>query len=340
MPEASGNGAVAVLTTIQRPTRSVRRLVARLRGERIPLVVVGDLEGPDAFDLEGVRFLSLDAQRDLPFSLARSLPTGHYTRKNVGYLAAIRSGAGCIYETDDDNSPGRGWTTRAERCAAAEVRDDGWVNAYRLFTTERIWPRGFPLDAVVRSHERAPAVEDGASPVRAPIQQGLADGSPDVDAIWRLVLDRPFHFDGGPSVRLPPGAWCPFNSQSTWWWPAAYPLLYLPSHCSFRMTDIWRSFVAQRCLWTMGHGVVFHAPEVEQERNPHDLMRDFRDELPGYARNRELCELLAGLDLRSGEDTVADNLRACYEALVRAELFPREELALVDDWLGDLEVIR
>ena len=33
-----------------------------------------------------------------------------------------------------------------------------------------------------------------ASSVISPIQQGLADGSPDVDAIWRLVLAKPFRF--------------------------------------------------------------------------------------------------------------------------------------------------
>jgi hypothetical protein len=43
------------------------------------------------------------------------------------------------------------------------------------------------------------------------------------------------------------------------------PLLYLPSHCCFRMTDIWRSFIAQRCLWELGHWVVCQAPELELE---------------------------------------------------------------------------
>jgi hypothetical protein len=108
----------------------------------------------------------------------------------------------------------------------------------------------------------------------------LADHSPDVDAVWRLVLDRPFCFDKGESLYLAPGTWCPFNSQSTWWWPEAYPLLYLPSFCTFRMTDIWRSFVAQRCLWAVGQGVAFHASEVAQARNQHNLMRDFEDEVP------------------------------------------------------------
>ena len=54
-----------------------------------------------------------------------------------------------------------------------------------------------------------------------------------------------------------------------------YPLLYLPAYCSFRMTDIWRSFVAQRIAWENGWRLLFHGPTMEQERNVHDLMKDF-----------------------------------------------------------------
>jgi hypothetical protein len=286
--------------------------------------------------VDGVRFLSLRDQLDGPFELARKLPVGHYTRKNVGYLHAIAEGASCIYETDDDNAPLAAWAPRAERVLACKAKTSSeWVNVYRSFTTERIWPRGYPLDAIVESVS-APVVLEAPASCRAPIQQGLANGSPDVDAIWRLVLDRPFDFDPGSSIVLGPGAWCPFNSQSTWWWQDAYPLLYLPSHCSFRMTDIWRGFVAQRCLWELDCGLVFHAAEVVQDRNEHDLMRDFADEIPGYRRNRELVRSLEKLRLQPGVEAVPGNLRACYEGLVADGFMPAEELSLVDAWLAGL----
>src|SRR5262249_28696429 len=139
-----------------------------------------------------------------------------------------------------------------------------------------------------------------------------------------------------PSVWLPPGTWCPFNSQSTWWWPEAYPLLYLPSFCSFRMTDIWRSFVAQRCLWELGHGLVFHAPEVFQDRNTHNLMRDFKDEVPGYLQNDAIIARLSTLSLAVGRDAVGENLIRCYEALVAGGFIPTEELPLVRGWVEDI----
>lgn len=331
---------ISVITTIQPPTAAVIQLLDALRPQGFPLIAVGDRKGPERFDADGAVFLDLHSQLASRFELARSGPVGHYTRKNIGYLEAIRLGAECIYETDDDNAPMARWAPREESITVHEVEETGWVNVYRCFSKDRIWPRGLPLEELVPSFARDVKLAESATTVRAPIQQGLANGSPDVDAIWRLVLDRPFDFDEGPSVRLAPGAWCPFNSQSTWWWPDAYPLLYLPSFCTFRMTDIWRSFVAQRCLWELGLGVVFHAAEVVQDRNLHDLMRDFVDEIPGYRRNRELVQVLANTSLQPGAGAVGDNLQRCYEALVQQDFFGREELDLVAAWREGLETVQ
>ena len=312
---------VSVITTVQPPTKSVAALSANLRGLNAPLVIVGDRKGPASYQLEGATFLDLQSQVEGPFVLGRELPASHYSRKNIGYLNAIARAANCIYETDDDNAPSSDWKLREAEIDVHRIDCGGWVNAFRCFSSELIWPRGFPLDEIARSFRAIPM---SARPerIRAPIQQGLADGSPDVDAVWRLVLDTPFKFESGPSVVLSPGSWSPFNSQSTWWWPEAFPLLYLPSRCPFRMTDIWRSFVAQRCLWEMGYGVVFHAPEVVQDRNPHDLMQDFNDELPGYQRNREFTSVLEDLALLPGKSNAGANLRTCYAALINRSCFP------------------
>ena len=329
----------AVVTTIQEPTACVRALAAALGKAGGRLVAVGDRKGPASFDIESARFLSIDEQAELPMALARVLPEGHYARKNLGYLVAMRDGAECIYETDDDNAPLPSWAPRERRVAAQKVDPRPWLNVYRLFTDELLWPRGFPLalvsDPATFEHAAGRAPEE----VDAPVQQGLADDAPDVDAVWRLILDRPLSFEPRPSVWLPPGTWCPFNSQSTWWWPPAYPLMYLPSLCSFRMTDIWRSFIAQRCLWELGCGLVFHASEVAQERNVHNLMRDFRDEVPGYLGNEEIVRQLADTPLERGPEAAGASLLRCYERLVEGGFFPAEELALVGAWLHDVAAV-
>jgi hypothetical protein len=164
-----------VVTTVRQPTPAVQRLKKALDTVGGQLVIVGDSKGPASFPMEGVIFSSLADQEKLPFRLSRLLPTGHYARKNLGYLMAIQAGASCIYETDDDNAPMKGWGARLETVPARRAKGTPWVNAYRYFTEEKIWPRGFPLRLV--RDDSSPGVEAGGeiSIVVAPIQQGLAD---------------------------------------------------------------------------------------------------------------------------------------------------------------------
>jgi hypothetical protein len=165
-----------------------------------------------------------------------------------------------------------------------------------------------------------------------PIQQFLADGDPDVDAVYRLTIEAVTKFRPN-TVVLDAGTYCPFNSQNTIFWPETYPLLYLPAYVSFRMTDIWRSFIAQRCLYAMGRKLAFREATVFQERNEHSLIRDFKDEIPGYVNNSRIVEVLEGLSLSSDLKKCAENLGKCYEALVSGGIVPPQEMKLVELWI-------
>jgi hypothetical protein len=330
----------AVITTINAPSATVQALA-----ERCPdrVIVIGDTKTPADWSAPGTKFYSLDAQRDLGFVLAPHLRTAHYARKNLGYLLAMRAGAECIYDTDDDNVPLAAWMERQLACGAQLTTAPGWRNVYSYFHESDIWPRGFGLS---RLADETPELIGVVTSAEYPVQQGLADGEPDVDAIWRMAAvplrmrGRVVLFREPKSVALGQGVWCPFNSQTTWWFPEAQPLLYLPSYATFRMTDIWRSFVAQRCLWEIGRGVVFHSPsEVMQKRNEHDLMKDFEDEVPGYLANEKIAAVLEGLSLRPGIGAITDNLMACYETLV-GRFLPVDELHTVRAWVRDVERIK
>ncbi|HUA53622.1 MAG TPA: hypothetical protein VMB81_15735 [Candidatus Sulfotelmatobacter sp.] len=324
-----------VVTSIAAPNAVLRALAEGCRRNGWDFVVIGDAKSPPDFRLEACRYFDLAAQARLGFALAARAPVGHYARKNLGYLAAIRAGAGVIVETDDDNHPlAAFWQTRERRPEAALVGGGGWINVYRLFADAPIWPRGLPLDAIhapLASFETWPR-----EPSDCPIQQELADDNPDVDAIWRLVAARPVAFAADRAVALARGAWAPFNSQTTVWWRDAFPLLYLPAGCSFRMTDIWRALVAQRIAWENGWRILFRSPSVRQERNPHDLMRDFADEVPGYLHNRRIAETLEALVLAPGAAAIPANLARCYDALIGLGLLPAGERVLLDAWLADL----
>jgi hypothetical protein len=149
----------------------------------------------------------------------------------------------------------------------------------------------------------------------------------------------PLTFDHAEPLILAEGSWCPFNSQNTVFFPEAYPLLYLPVTCSFRMTDIWRSFVAQWILWGCGAAVSFHSASVTQERNPHDLLRDFEEEIPGLLGNKRLVKALEGAALHGGWANMEQDLRVCYQALIREGFLGDSEERLLDAWLLDLAPI-
>jgi hypothetical protein len=324
-----------VITSIAAPNRVLRDIAGQCSTRSLKFYVIGDVSSPADFHLDGCSFYSIDRQISTGFQTATLCPKRHYARKNIGYLAAIEAGSQMIVETDDDNLPGEGfWGPRTRTQSVPAVAAAGWVNVYRYFTETHIWPRGLPLDAV--RQRAAPMDRLTVETVDCPIQQGLADENPDVDAIYRLVLPLPVDFEKGRRVALKRSVWCPFNSQNTTWWRDAFPLLYLPAYCSFRMTDIWRSFVAQRIAWENGWSVLFESPTVVQERNDHNLMRDFQDEIPGYVNNRAIAEALDGLPLNAGPEHIAENLLACYELMVRREWVGRDEMRLLEAWIADL----
>ncbi len=324
-----------VVTSISAPNAILREIASGAAKAGFRFIVIGDLKSPADFQLDGCDFHDVERQRASHLRFAQICPTRHYARKNIGYLLAIREGAPLILETDDDNFPRPGWWNEREmRVQAPCLKAAGWVNVYRYFTDAMIWPRGLPLDEI----QKAPVAFESLAPGEAscPIQQGLADENPDVDAIYRLAFSLPQSFQGNRRIILGAGSWCPFNSQNTAWWPQAYPLLYLPAYCSFRMTDIWRSFVAQRIAWANGWSILFHEANVWQERNDHNLMRDFADEVPGYLHNRAICATLDALAIAPGPDAMGDNLRRCYGSLVSAGWVGPEEMELLEAWLDDL----
>ncbi len=323
-----------IITSIANDQHPVLNLFAKECNQRgVPFIVIGDTKSPSSFNLEGCDFWSVDKQLTLPFELAKITPTKHYSRKNLGYLIAIKNGAEEIVETDDDNIPREEfWKAKQKEAKGHYFEDAGWVNIYHYFTEKMIWARGYPLEELQKKQIPAGAEKT----VVSPIQQGLADENPDVDAVYRLTYPLPLSFEIKTRLLLGKNAWSPFNSQNTYWYKEAFPLLYLPSFCSFRMTDIWRSYVAQRISWECGWSILYHEPTVWQERNEHNLMKDFEDEIPGYSNNFRICKELQALPLKKGVENIAENMISCYQKLVDIEVIGKEEMGLLKAWLSDI----
>ena len=327
-----------VVTSISAPNPVLEALASGCQQHHWDFIVAGDTKSPTDFQLEGCRYLSIDTQRASGFRLGEIAPVRSYTRKNIAYLDAIAAGAQIIVETDDDNFPRDSfWQPRQKQVTCRRVDQSGWVNAYGYFAKEFIYPRGLPLD-----HARVapPSPTASTAATDCPLQQGLADENPDVDATYRMLFPLPFNFESGVEpVALGNGAWCPYNSQNTTHFEEIFPLLYLPAHCSFRMTEIWRSFVAQRILHQLGHPVLFHEATVWQERNDHCLHTDFCDEIPGYQHNHAMREALVALDFGTSTN-IHEMMERCYQTLIQNGWVGDEEESLLTAWFSDLAAAR
>lgn len=304
----------------------------------LPFIVMGDTKSPAEFNLDGCDFWSVARQQTLPFELAKIAPTRHYSRKNLGYLLAIKNGVTELVETDDDNIPREEfWSEKQSDVKSHVFENTGWVNVYHYFTKSFIWPRGYPLEELQKKQTELSTLKNET--IHCPIQQGLADENPDVDAVYRLTYPLPLSFELKNKIALGKNAWSPFNSQNTHWFKEAFALMYLPSYCSFRMTDIWRSYVAQRIAWECGWSVLYHESTVWQERNEHNLMKDFEDEIPGYSNNLNICKELQALVLKPGKEHIYENLIVCYQKLIEINVVGKEEITLLNAWIADLSKI-
>ncbi|MBE8232816.1 MAG: DUF288 domain-containing protein [Endozoicomonadaceae bacterium] len=326
-----------VITSITPPSLpSLQNIVKQCIQHHRPLIIIGDELSPNDFQLEGCDYYSLEQQQNLALSYPKSCPTCSYSRKNIGYLIACIKGSTVIIETDDDNIPDPGfWKLRKRQVIAPLIQKQDWVNIYQYFTEHTIWPRGLPLHKV---QDQDPLLANSSiTKLDSPIQQGLVNDDPDVDAIYRLTSQLPIGFNENITIGLGKNTWCPFNSQNTWWWKDAFPLMYLPSTCKMRLTDIWRSLVAQRVAWEYGWRLCFYSPTAHQVRNDHDLRNDLNQELDGLFYNDQIRIALESLSLSNDLLDITNNVYACYQQLVEMGLLESFELELLSIWLDDLK---
>ena len=218
-----------VITTINPPTETIKAVSALCASGEWSAVVVGDSRTP-SWTYPFIEFLGVDDQRSEFPNYSERIPYRHYSRKNLGYLHAIRRGAAVILETDDDNNPFPTFGVGLNRSVTGRrLIGTGWVNIYPHFLSTGeggvIWPRGLPLDAI----QCTGSVDANPEVVACPIQQYLADTDPDVYAIYRLINKAPVYFNKDVSpVIIGKDTWVPLNSQNTVFFLEAIPLLYLP----------------------------------------------------------------------------------------------------------------
>jgi hypothetical protein len=249
-------------------------------------------------------------------------------RRNVAILKACAMGCDTIITIDDDNflsTPNylgcHGHLTRHQEVDIVHSSDQ-WFNICDTLierNNRTFFPRGYP--AAPRAVECAPEQGFGRDTLRSVVNAGFWLGDPDIDAVTRLAAPidvTGYRRDG--VFGLARGTWAPFNSQNTALAREVIPAYFLSPRIG-RYDDIWASYIVQRVAETMGDAITFGLPLVTQERNPHDLFRDFELEKFGYELCDSFCSWLR--EITPEGDTYLTKTRSLVEGM--RELSAREE---------------
>lgn len=292
------------------------------------VVVVGDVKSIP-YTHENVTYLTVEKQVQLGYSSIQSTPYNHYSRKNIGYLYAIKNNASSIYDTDDDTFPYEGWASRNFSCST-RVGGAKFINPFKFYTDKKVWPRGLELSSI----NKQDSYTEKQRKTSVGVWQGVIDGDSDFDAIYRLTVDEHVLFNQGKDVAVADYCYAPFNTQSTLWNPIFYSLLYIPITVDFRFTDILRGYIAQRIMWEYGYNVGFHEPNTYQIRNAHDYFKDFLGEISMY---KQVPEVVKALDATRLEGlSIQQDLITVYKALHSIGVVAEDEITNLDNWLLDL----
>lgn len=329
---------VVVLTTINSDQHSgVQKLLEQSIDHNFQLVIIADQKTPiwKSKLLDKVTFYDLNAQRRLPFEVASYLPENHYSRKNLGYLIAASMGFEWISETDDDNQLLENfWTIPDEIRVAVSPIGARWVNMYALYGYPQLWHRGIPISEVRTSNQVA--IDKRSSKfVKVGTVQGFANGDPDIDAICRMLYLPSVKFEKSGAFLTDGGVIAPTNSQLTHWHSRLLPLMYLPCSVLWRVSDIWRGVIAQIWMNSNQWGTLFVGATGLQIRNEHNLLHDFRDEIPVHLHTSSLIEICQ----RNQKSSVYIYLKNVYSELRELDLVSNDELAILHAFLSDCKQI-
>jgi len=235
------------------------------------------------------------------------------------------------YSSDDTSSLQQ---SSSERCISGIFKQDklcstpGFVNLYKIYTDSFIWPRGIPPKH--SSIEIVPELSDVKTDMKCVVIQGLVNNDPDVDAHYRIAVNnKPFNFDKNEqyNIILDKYSVCPFNTQNTFWTDCSmFYAMYLPVSVTFRYTDILRGFIALYQLWKNDKTIKFTFPTAIQDRNEHDLTKDYESEISMYNTAELVIELL--------NNNKNATIQEMYSILEQNNIVDKTELDVLNEWMN------
>ena len=267
-------------TTINPPTKALKLFA---KNKNCKLIVALDKKSK-RFNLKNTVVLSTKYQEKKWPKLSKLIGWNCIQRRNFAILEAYNRGAEVIALIDDDNIPYKNWFKN--------IYVDKKINCKEILTNKKIfdpvgytnhsnlWHRGLPLELVNNRKYKI----GKKNLIRPDIQANFWNGDPDIDAVCRMIFRPECNFKKNLfpffSKKI-----SPFNSQNTLISRKVVRDYFLFPHIG-RMDDIWASFY----VTSKNYKVIYNEPTVYQQRNVHNLIKDFKDEYIGYTNSLNLVE--------------------------------------------------
>ena len=269
-------------TTINKPTKALKLFA---KNKNCKLVVALDKKSKK-FDLKNSIVLSTKYQEKKWPKLSKLVGWNCIQRRNFAILEAFERGAEIIALIDDDNIPYKNWFKNIyvnKEIKCKEIKTNKKIFDPVGYTNHsNLWHRGLPLELVNNRKYKV----GKKNLIKPDIQANFWNGDPDIDAVCRMIFKPECNFKKSLfpffSKKI-----SPFNSQNTLITRKAIKDYFLFPHIG-RMDDIWASFY----VTSKKYRVLYNEPTVYQQRNVHNLIKDFKDEYIGYVNSLKLVESL------------------------------------------------
>lgn len=140
-----------VITSVAKPTKSLKIISNKSKKNLVDVIIIGDKKSPRNFRLKNSNFYSLKDQRKLNFLYSSKCPINSYSRKNIGFLLAIKEKANLIYDIDDDNEPKKNFfLLKKIKKKTFYISNGGWVNVYNYFSKKKFGQEVFHYQKLMK----------------------------------------------------------------------------------------------------------------------------------------------------------------------------------------------
>lgn len=331
------------------PTEHISAMV-KMQGWQV--LALGDSLTPPNWDVRGAIFLSIERQATLQYRVLAHLPFASYVRKSAGYLFAIQHGAKIIYDADEnasilghdlsdvfDVALSESHSKKETLAQFLPLPNRTIINPYIHFGQRSVWPRGLPLEIV--SNINAEMYYGHVPSGKQWIQQGLANGCPDLDSIFYNTRKGELEsvdieFDShAPPVALPHGTMAPINHINTLFYSSAFWALMLPVSVNPQVSDIFRGFWGQRLLWDTGGYLAIYPPSIYRAdtNKPHP----FEEEKELQENVEKLVSFLVAWN--SVKPTFFERVLDLSYSLAEAGFWSAQDVDYTAAWLQDLVAV-